>query len=128
MKPALGIDGLGRGGCIVVIAGEDRRPAHQDLAVLGNAILNHVDGGSHGAEAKAVPAVDERGGHGLGQTVPFEYQEPDAMEEFRNLGRQRRAARDQEATAVETQTSAQLGQDQPVGQGVLDAHAEECRN
>ena len=49
------------------------------------------------------------------------------MEEPRDFRGQRSAPRDQKAAAVEAQKSAQLGQDQALGQGVLHTQAEPRR-
>src|SRR4029078_5704499 len=86
---------------VLVVAGEDRLAADQQLAVLLHPHLEAGHGRTGGGEAKATGPVDRGGGGALGQAPAFDDQDVDRVEERGDLLRERRAAGD-----AETQTAA----------------------
>src|SRR6185503_93315 len=113
-KPAVLAEHLAGRLLVLVVAGEDRLTADQQLAVLLHAHLEAGQGGPDGAEAKATGPVDRGGGGALGQAPPFDDQDVDRVEECGDLLRERRPAGDAEPQPA-AEPVLDLRIDQPVG-------------
>src|SRR5690606_28182017 len=99
VQPAV-LQRLGGGGRIAVIALEVAGAAAQDLAVVGDADLYTLEGGTHGSKAHLL-AVDGDYAGRFGEAVPFADVHSDRAEVREDLGSDGRRARDGYAHAVE---------------------------
>ena len=79
---------------VLVVAGEDRPAANEQLAVVGEAKLHAGQGRADRPEAKSGWAVRRGGGCAFRQSVPLENEDVECVEELRDLARERRAAGD----------------------------------
>ncbi len=117
MQPAAGIEHLGGRVGVVPVAGEDVRPADEDLAVVGDL---HADPGQRHADRPylvAVRPVHGRGRRGLGEPVALEDGQPGAAEEMTKPVAKRRAAGDR-VLHLAANRGPQPGVDEPVEQRV----------
>src|SRR4029077_1145784 len=119
VEPAAGIPALGRRLRAAVVAERDVRAARQYFAVLRDADLAAVQRQPDRSELEAVGPVAGEARGGLGETVAFEDENADRVEELRDLARQRRATRDHEAH-VAAQQLVDAGEHQPIGERMLD--------
>ncbi len=114
MQPALGVDGLGRGGRVVPIALHDLGTTREDLAVLGHAQLGVGQRLADATGALASRSVDRQDRARFGEPVALAERHAGAHEEVAHLGRERGGARHGELDpAAEGRT--QLAEDEPVG-------------
>ncbi len=91
VEPAVGVED--RGG-IFVVAARDVLAANQNLAIVGDADLDALDGRTDRALARLERVIERDDRCGFGQAVPLDDREPHAPPEFLEVGRQRRGADD----------------------------------
>ena len=103
---------------VLVVAGEDRLAADQQLAVVGEpAPRSRGAAGRPCRSLKRVGPVDRAGGRALGQPVALEDEDVERVEELDDLARERRAARDRDAQPP-AEPLLHLRVDEPVGEAV----------
>ena len=98
-EPAVAGQHLGRLLGQVVVAAHDAAAAHQDLAVVGDPDLGAGERLARRCRTRLAGTVERGGRAGLGEPVALEDQQPGGVEPPRDVGRQRRAARDEVAGA-----------------------------
>ncbi len=91
-QPAVLAEHLARRFLVAEIAGEDRRPPEEDLAVVGDSDLDVRQRGPDRAEPEAVRQVAGRGRRPLRLAVALENQHVDGQEELGDLLGERRGA------------------------------------
>ena len=118
VQPAVAGQHRARRLLVLVVAGEDRRPAHEDLAVLGGRDLDAGDGGTDRAELEVMGPVDVRRRRPLRLAVALEHEDVEGVEELGDLLGERRPARDR-GPEPSAEPILDLRVDEPVGEAML---------
>ena len=118
-QPAVSGEGLLGGLGVVVVATEHLWPADEDLAVGGDGDLGSRQWPADGAEAQGVWRVERGDRAALAQPVAFEHEHAAGVKELEQLGRDAGGSDHGELQLV-AEDAADLGEDEPVGQPVLE--------
>ena len=117
VQPAVGVDHLGGRGLVVPVTGEDVRPGHEDLAVVGYPDRHPGHRPPDRADLVVAGQVGRDHRAGLGEAVALQHGDADAAEEVPEPLAQRGAA-GHGVLDPPAGRRAQLAVDEPVVEGV----------